>query len=88
MGRVIYKDFKVDKFHYNFLHSHFMGSTGMSMDSNQGICNRFGQVHGISNLWISGPSLFSSYGYANPTLTIIALALYQVEYISKKINNT
>ncbi|MCV3213937.1 GMC family oxidoreductase [Plectonema radiosum NIES-515] len=33
------------------------------------------QVHGISNLFIAGSSVFPTGGYANPTLTIIAFAI-------------
>jgi len=32
-------------------------------------------VHGVANLYIAGSSVFASSGYANPTLTIVALAL-------------
>jgi choline dehydrogenase-like flavoprotein len=32
-------------------------------------------VHGSDNLFIAGPSLFTTSGYANPVYTVIALAL-------------
>jgi choline dehydrogenase-like flavoprotein len=32
-------------------------------------------VHGIANLYVAGSSVFPTSGTANPTLTIIALAL-------------
>jgi len=33
------------------------------------------RVHGMANLYIAGSSVFPTIGYANPTLTIVALAL-------------
>jgi len=32
-------------------------------------------VHGIDNLWIAGSSLFPTSGWANPTLTLVALVV-------------
>jgi choline dehydrogenase-like flavoprotein len=38
-------------------------------------------VHGVSNLFIAGSSVFPTGGYANPTLTIIALAIRLADYL-------
>lgn len=54
---------------------HHMGTTRMSDDSSKGVVDANGRVHGIGNLWIAGSSVFPSVGFANPTLTIVALAL-------------
>lgn len=54
---------------------HHMGTTRMHIDPKQGVVDENCQVHGISNLFIAGSSVFPTGGYANPTLTIIALAL-------------
>ncbi len=44
-----------------------------------------GQTHDITNLFISDGSALTSPGAANPTLTIVALALRQAEYIGREI---
>ncbi|PAX59833.1 GMC oxidoreductase [Brunnivagina elsteri] len=54
---------------------HNMGTTRMHDDPKQGVVDINCQVHGNSNLFIVGGSVFPTGGYANPTLTVIALAL-------------
>jgi len=54
---------------------HHMGTTRMSTDPAKGVTDGHGRVHGIDNLHIAGSSLFPTSGWANPTLTIAALAL-------------
>lgn len=51
-----------------------MGTTRMHTDPAQGVVDSDGRVHGTRNLYVTGSSVFPSGGYANPTLTIIALA--------------
>ncbi len=53
---------------------HHMGTTRMHASSQQGVVDRNCQVHGVSNLFIAGSSVFPTFGTANPTLTILALA--------------
>jgi choline dehydrogenase-like flavoprotein len=54
---------------------HHMGTTRMSDNPRTGVVDATGRVHGVSNLYIAGSSVFPSSGFANPTLTIVALAL-------------
>jgi len=54
---------------------HHMGTTRMHEDPKQGVVDSTCRVHGVSNLYIASSSVFPTGGYANPTLTIIALAL-------------
>jgi hypothetical protein len=42
---------------------------------------RSGCVHGIENLYVTGSSLFPTPGFANPTLTIVALAVRLAEHL-------
>lgn len=54
---------------------HHMGTTRMHPDPKQGVVDADGRVHGMANLFIAGPSVFPTCGYANPVLTIVALAI-------------
>lgn len=58
---------------------HHMGTTRMADDPRHGVTDGHGRVHGHPNLWIAGSSLFPTGGWANPTLTILALALRQAD---------
>ena len=53
---------------------HHMGGTRMSSDPADGVVDADCRVHGIDNLFVAGSSVFPTSGYANPTLTICALA--------------
>lgn len=54
---------------------HHMGTTRMHDDAKKGVVDRNCRVHGIENLYVAGSSVFPTFGNANPTLTIVALAL-------------
>jgi choline dehydrogenase-like flavoprotein len=54
---------------------HHIGTTKMSDDGQCGVTDTHGQVHGTDNVFVAGSSLFPTSGYANPTFTLVALAL-------------
>jgi choline dehydrogenase-like flavoprotein len=58
----------------------------MGQDPSGSVCNRWGQAHDIDNLFISDGSVFPSAGCANPTLTIVALALRQGDYLAEQLD--
>jgi choline dehydrogenase-like flavoprotein len=68
-----------------FPNSHNMGTLRMSAKPADGVCNGWGQTHDIANLFISDGSQFTSSGAPNPTLTIVALAIRQADYIYKQM---
>jgi hypothetical protein len=55
--------------------AHQLGTTRMSPDAKSGVVDARARVHSTSNLYIAGSSVFPSFGFANPTLTIVALAV-------------
>ena len=64
---------------------HNMGVARMSAQPEDGVTNKWGQTHDIPNLFISDGSVFSSSGAANPTLTIVALAIRQADHITERM---
>eukprot|EP00439_Symbiodinium_sp_Y106_P090065 s1_g2601.t1 len=55
--------------------NHHMGTTRMGDDPLTSVVDRDCRVHGMRNLFVAGSSVFSTAGWANPTLTLVALAL-------------
>jgi choline dehydrogenase-like flavoprotein len=66
---------------------HHMGTTRMASDPRHGVTDGWGKVHGLPNLHIAGSSLFPTAGWANPTLTIVALALRTADRIANELNS-
>ena len=64
---------------------HLMGTTCMSVSPEDGVVDPSGRVHGMDNLWIAGPSVFPSYGSANPGLTIVATTLLTAEHLDRAL---
>ena len=58
-----------------------MGTTRMHRSPTQGVVDPQSRVHGVSNLFVAGPSVFPTGGYANPTLTIVALAIRLADHL-------
>jgi choline dehydrogenase-like flavoprotein len=64
---------------------HHMGTTRMGEDPKSSVTDAQGRVHGVGNLWVAGSSLFPTGSWANPTLTIAALALRTAERIDREL---
>ena len=60
---------------------HHMGTTRMSDDPRHGVVDRDCRVHGLSNLFVGGSSVFPTSSHANPTFTIVALALRLADHL-------
>ncbi len=60
-----------------------MGTTRMGHDPSTSVVDRDGRVHGMANLYVAGSSVFPAAGYANPTLTIVALALRLADHLAE-----
>jgi choline dehydrogenase-like flavoprotein len=65
--------------------SHNLGTNRMSEHARDGVVNKWGRTHDVKNLYISDGSQFASSSAANPTLTIVALAIRQAEHIAGEL---
>jgi choline dehydrogenase-like flavoprotein len=64
---------------------HHMGTTRMGTDPRHSVVDRNGRVHGVENLYLAGSSVFPTAGFANPTLTIVALSLRLADHLKEVI---
>jgi choline dehydrogenase-like flavoprotein len=65
--------------------AHHMGTTRMADDPRRGVVDRDCRVHGLDNLYIAGSSVFPTVGFANPTLTIVELALRLADHLEQRL---
>lgn len=63
---------------------HHMGTTRMHSDPRRGVTDSNAEVHDLRNLFVAGSSVFPTGGYANPTLTILALAIRLADHIAAR----
>ena len=64
---------------------HHLCTTRMSDNPREGVVDRDCRVHGIDNLHIGGSSVFATAGFANPTYTIVQLALRLGDHLGARL---
>jgi len=67
--------------------THNLGTNRMSAKAKDGVVNKHGQSWDVKNLFVSDGSQFTTGGAENPTLTIVALAIRQADYIAKQMSS-
>ncbi len=84
-GDLIFNDSKIeDEIRENIATAgHHIGTTRMSRDASRGVVDENCRVHNVSNLYVASSSVFPTSGRANPTLTIVALAIRLADHIKK-----
>jgi choline dehydrogenase-like flavoprotein len=63
---------------------HHMGTTRMSTTPQRGVVDANCKVHGVDNLFVAGSSVFPTAGTANPTLTLVALAVRLADHLAAR----
>ncbi|HSJ69200.1 MAG TPA: GMC family oxidoreductase [Anditalea sp.] len=64
---------------------HHMGITRMNKNPKKGVVDENCKIHGLPNMYIASSSVFPTSGIANPTLTIVALAIRLADHLKKMI---
>ncbi len=62
--------------------SHHLGGARMADSPRNGVVDADCKVHGVTGLWVAGGAVFPTAGFANPTLTIVALALRLADHLA------
>jgi choline dehydrogenase-like flavoprotein len=62
---------------------HHMGTTRMADDPRRGVVDRDLRVHGVEGLYVAGTSAFPTSGWANPTLTAMALSIRLARHLTR-----
>lgn len=62
--------------------AHHMGSTRMAASAADGVGDHNLRVFGSENLYVASSAVFPSFGYSNPTMTIVALAHRLAQHLS------
>ena len=65
---------------------HHMGTTRMHDSPKHGVVDRNCKVHGMTNLFIAGSSVFPTAGANFPTITIVALTFRLSEHIANELS--
>ena len=60
---------------------HHIGTARMSDDPGKGVVDGTCRAHDVPNLFLAGSAVFPTCGHANPTLTIVALALRLADHL-------
>jgi choline dehydrogenase-like flavoprotein len=66
------------------LGGHHIGTARMSENPNAGVVDADGRVHYVNNLYVAGCATFPTSGQANPTLTIVAMALRLAQHLQNR----
>ena len=64
---------------------HHVGTTRMARDESEGVVDTQCRVFGTDDLYVAGSSVFPTSGAANPTLTIVALALRLAAHLKERL---
>ena len=66
------------------VNGHFIGTTRMAEDPKHGVVDPNCRVFGTGNLYVASSAVFPTSSYANPTLTIVALAIRLADHLGRQ----
>lgn len=83
IGTVYYDENKIEEelLRFGAYGGHHIGTARMGNDVKNSVVDANCKVHGVSNLFIAGSSVFPTSSQANPTLTIVAMSLRLADHL-------
>ena len=83
IGTVYYDENKIEEelLRFGAYGGHHIGTARMGSDVKTSVVDANCKVHGVSNLFIAGSSVFPTSSQANPTLTIVAMSLRLADHL-------
>jgi choline dehydrogenase-like flavoprotein len=60
---------------------HHMGTTRMSATDADGVVDKNSKIHTVDKTFVASGCVFTTGGYANPTISIVALALRLADHL-------
>ena len=76
--------FEAEMTRYGAYGGHHIGTARMGTDPRSSVVDCDCRVHGVGNLFIAGSAVFPTSSQANPTLTVVALALRLAEQLERE----
>jgi len=70
---------------YGAYGGHHIGTVRMGNSPRDSVVDINGRVHGVHNLYVAGSAIFPTSSQANPTLTVIAMALRLAEHLGGEL---
>jgi choline dehydrogenase-like flavoprotein len=70
------------------LGGHHIGTARMATTARQGVVDSNCEVFEVPNLFVASSAVFATSGHANPTLTIVALAVRLAEHLKTRLTGT
>jgi choline dehydrogenase-like flavoprotein len=77
-------EIEVEMTRYGAYGGHHMGTARMGTDPKSSVVDADCRVHGVRNLFVAGSATFPTSSQANPTLTVVALALRLADHLKKQ----
>ena len=72
---------------YGAYGGHHIGAARMGSDPRTSVVDRDCRVHGVNNLFVASAAVFPTSSQANPTLTIVAMALRLAQHLSPRLRS-
>lgn len=85
LGRVVFPAARKDFLRISNASRHHMGATRMHRDPEKGVVDADSRVHGVSNLYVAGSSVFPTSGIGNPTLTLLAMTYRLTDHLKREM---